>query len=479
MSGAATFEQVRWRSTAEPGSTPLASAKCGVAHAERGRVGVHLRHEGGDAPGVPAGEEVGVVVGRVHEQPAEHLLLGDAARRASPARWSRRRPCRCRSRRRRPGVTVMFGPGLVERQRVVVQHDVGRHQLGQAGHRHRLLGAGRHVDADGRDGDRPPARSAGHGQRARPGPGRAPVATPGPGSPRAPESGALSRTPTKTPAAATRRGRASERASARRDRRRRRRGAGASARRAGAVLGSRGRTGGSTARAASPAGTAPPCRGAGAVRAHRRLSASSSSGVMSTARALEPSLGPTTPRLLEQVHQPAGPGEARPAACAATWRWSPAASARRGPGPARSSSSSSSSTPPDHRAVRRRRPRCPTIGLGLPALAPASGATTSRTSSSETQGAWRRRGMLDEAVEQQHVALADQPLGARLVEDDPAVGQRGHREGHAARDVGLDHPGDDVDRRALGGDARGGCRRRGPSGRCARWSPRRRGPPPS
>ena len=54
--------------------------------------------------------------------------------------------------------------------------------------------------------------------------------------------------------------------------------------------------------------------------------------------------------------------------------------------------------------------------------------------------------------EQQHVPLADEPLGAGLVEDDPAVGQRRHRERQAGRDVRLDHAGDHVDRRALGGE---------------------------
>ena len=55
-------------------------------------------------------------------------------------------------------------------------------------------------------------------------------------------------------------------------------------------------------------------------------------------------------------------------------------------------------------------------------------------------------------AQQQHVALAHQPFGARLVEDDPAVGQRRDHEGQPARDVGLDHAGDDVDRRPLRGD---------------------------
>ena len=60
----------------EPGSTPLAIGEVRVVHAEASGVGVHLGHEGGDAPGVPAGQQVGVVVGRVHQQAAEHLLLG-------------------------------------------------------------------------------------------------------------------------------------------------------------------------------------------------------------------------------------------------------------------------------------------------------------------------------------------------------------------------------------------------------------------
>ncbi len=59
----------------------------------------------------------------------------------------------------------------------------------------------------------------------------------------------------------------------------------------------------------------------------------------------------------------------------------------------------------------------------------------------------RRRG-----AEQEHVALADEPLGALLVEDHAAVGGARHREREAGRHVGLDDAGDDVDRRALGGD---------------------------
>ena len=54
--------------------------------------------------------------------------------------------------------------------------------------------------------------------------------------------------------------------------------------------------------------------------------------------------------------------------------------------------------------------------------------------------------------QQQHVALADQLLGARLVEDDAAVGETVDGIGGTSRDVGLDHAGDHVDRRTLRGD---------------------------
>ena len=79
-------------------------------------------------------------------------------------------------------------------------------------------------------------------------------------------------------------------------------------------------------------------------------------------------------------------------------------------------------------------------------------ATTLRTSSSLTQEPWMRDGRRRGRAEQEHVALADQPLGALLVEDHAAVGGRRHREREAGRHVGLDHAGDDVDRRALRGD---------------------------
>ena len=51
----------------------------------------------------------------------------------------------------------------------------------------------------------------------------------------------------------------------------------------------------------------------------------------------------------------------------------------------------------------------------------------------------------------QHVALAEQLLGALFAENGAAVDLRGDLEGDAGREVGLDRAGDDVDRGALGG----------------------------
>ena len=53
---------------------------------------------------------------------------------------------------------------------------------------------------------------------------------------------------------------------------------------------------------------------------------------------------------------------------------------------------------------------------------------------------------------EEHVALAQQRLGAVLVEDHARVGLRGHRERDPRRDVRLDHAGDDVDARGLRGE---------------------------
>ena len=51
----------------------------------------------------------------------------------------------------------------------------------------------------------------------------------------------------------------------------------------------------------------------------------------------------------------------------------------------------------------------------------------------------------------EHVALAEQLLGALLAEDRAAVDLARHLERDAGREVGLDGAGDDVDRRPLGG----------------------------
>ena len=50
----------------------------------------------------------------------------------------------------------------------------------------------------------------------------------------------------------------------------------------------------------------------------------------------------------------------------------------------------------------------------------------------------------------EHVALAQQLLGALLAQDGAAVDLAGHLEGNAGGEVGLDGAGDHVDRGALG-----------------------------
>jgi hypothetical protein len=51
----------------------------------------------------------------------------------------------------------------------------------------------------------------------------------------------------------------------------------------------------------------------------------------------------------------------------------------------------------------------------------------------------------------EHVALAQQLLGALLAHDGAGVDLAGDLEGDPGREVGLDGAGDDVHRRALGG----------------------------
>ncbi len=51
----------------------------------------------------------------------------------------------------------------------------------------------------------------------------------------------------------------------------------------------------------------------------------------------------------------------------------------------------------------------------------------------------------------EHVAAAEQRLGAVGVEDGARIDLGGHAERHAGREVGLDQSGDDIDRRPLRG----------------------------
>ena len=63
---------------------------------------------------------------------------------------------------------------------------------------------------------------------------------------------------------------------------------------------------------------------------------------------------------------------------------------------------------------------------------------------------WIRCSFEVPAGAEEHVALAEQGLGAALVEDHARVDLRGDGEGDPGRDVDLDRPGDDVGRRPLG-----------------------------
>ncbi len=250
MSGPATFKMSA-AVDSEPRIDPAGVGEVGVVPCRAAAaVSVHLRHEGGHAAGVPAGQQVGVVVGRVHQQPAEHLLLrqllADGHLRVGVVV---------------DGVVVVVvdvrlrhgdvRPRLVRRQRMVAQDDVGRHQLGQAGHRHRLLGARGHVDADGRDGD---GALAGGRPRERHGLGRdlhrrgqRPSVTAGAGS------AALRRTPTNAPAATHHHGQDDERDAGRPPAPATASSAPAASTPCRARAGCR-----RTARATSPDGTAPP-----------------------------------------------------------------------------------------------------------------------------------------------------------------------------------------------------------------------------
>jgi hypothetical protein len=119
----------------------------GAGHAE-GRGGrVHLRDEGRDAAGVPLGQDPGHVVGGRQHDGLERLALGED-------RAGRDRD-QGLAAGRRGGVRVGLGRGDLDAgtavrraQRVVGQHDVRRHDLGDARDRH---GRGRPRGADPAD----------------------------------------------------------------------------------------------------------------------------------------------------------------------------------------------------------------------------------------------------------------------------------------------------------------------------------------
>ena len=67
----------------------------------------------------------------------------------------------------------------------------------------------------------------------------------------------------------------------------------------------------------------------------------------------------------------------------------------------------------------------------------------------------RQEGALDAlqlraSVGEQHVAVAQQRLSAGLVQDGAGIDLGRHLQGDAAGEIGLDEPGDDIDRGPLG-----------------------------
>src|SRR3569833_4028342 len=68
------------------------------------------------------------------------------------------------------------------------------------------------------------------------------------------------------------------------------------------------------------------------------------------------------------------------------------------------------------------------------------------------EGAVQAHGHAGAGCEIEHVAVAEQMLGALLVEYRARINPRRHLEGDTRWDVGLDEARDDVDRRPLGGE---------------------------
>ena len=89
----------------------------------------------------------------------------------------------------------------------------------------------------------------------------------------------------------------------------------------------------------------------------------------------------------------------------------------------------------------------PVLGLGLPL-----GELDDRLDLGVgDEGALHAHRLAGADRHEEGVTHADELLRARLVEDDPAVGEAGGGERQPRRHVGLDQAGDDVDRRALRG----------------------------
>ena len=204
-----------------------------------------------------------------------------------------------------------------------------------------------------------------------------------------------------------------------------------------------------------------PASGLGVSARRRRWSSSNSSTVISTSRALEPSLGPTTPRCSSR-------SMIRPARAKPTF--SLRCSIDVEPSWLRTTSSIawriitvSSSSSPDEKALSRRRHHA-VVAAAAPraTLDVVDVADVGRLAAPvgddladlflADERALDALGDRRVAGQQQHVALADELLGAGLVEDHPRVGEARDGERHAGRDVGLDHTGDDVHRRTLRGD---------------------------
>ena len=121
----------------------------------------------------------------------------------------------------------------------------------------------------------------------------------------------------------------------------------------------------------------------------------------------------------------------------------------------------------------------PDDGLGLAALGAASGATTSRTSSSETQGACRRRGTLEDAVSS---SMSPLPIRRSAPGWSRITRLSASEETEKAMRLGMLALMTPV---MTSTDGRWVAMTRwmpdgtGHLGDAARWSPRRRGPPPS